>query len=194
VTTPATTPIAPPAATTAPAIAPPPSAVAAPSRPHPAAADQTPTEVPAKTVGETLARLGIVPVTATFAGDAVSGAGVVSMMVQAYAATGTVGAVAPPTVIAPIATRTIAHVRRSERQPTRLRGPPEPLQTPASPVATGGGASAAAGGASGGRDLSLQVDALVLELPDGAPAVASDRWAPAAPATTSAGARAPPIA
>jgi hypothetical protein len=106
----------------------------------------------------------------------------------------TVSPVAPSTMIAPVATRQTTHARRTEDAPTQLRGPPAPLQTPASPVATVGGTSAAAGGASGGRDCAIQVDAVVLELPDGAPAVATDLCPPAPPATAGTGARAPPLA
>ena len=142
-----------------------------------------------------LARLGIGTVSATTPGDGAS-----AMPVVAAASTTACAPVISTSVGAQSAAGSLlpghqaSHTHRSDQDQTQLRGPPAPFQAPSAPAATAGGGSAAPGGAGGQRDCAIQFDQVVLELSDGGTAVATGCCAPTAPAPTSDGARAPPVA
>ncbi len=198
-TDPVTTVAPVPTTATTPAPAPAPTttvtAPAAATQPAtPTAADQSASQ-PAKTVSEALARLGIGTVVGTTVVYDASGAPVAAATsAQSCAPVISVGVSAAPAAVSELAGRQAVHAHRTAGDPPQLRGPPAPIDAPSSPVATVGGGAAAPGGASGERDCAIQLDQVVLELPDGGLAFGVDRCAPTAPAPANAGARAPPVA
>jgi hypothetical protein len=143
-------------------------------------------------VREALATFGIGTIAAPSVVDTTPT--VVAAPAQACSPLGTVVSVTSPQTAAALAGHPLTRPHGAVDERPHLRGPPAPLDMPASPFATSGSAAVAPGGASGDHDCAINADQIAFTLADAGTAVAADSRDHAAPAPTTAGARAPPVA